>query len=331
MDQLDFVMASGQEDKGDQEGDGKRGKGQKGNTPTAAGQEGKGRRGETLTALGQEDKKGGEVIPMMENEEEREGAVGKGKKRKTIELENQRLQTENKSLLQRLRKSEEENEKNAAAYKEPPLHQAILNKDDREAMLLLNTDSDVNSKNFSGMTPLHCAARLCNVGLVDLLLKMGADANAITYKTRTPGGYSALALLAENSHREMQWEDVQKTAALLVDHMNMETFAAQTSKGRTTWHLLSTRGNHQLLGWLLDHFEFNYGRENLKIQLNMLTSDDGKGKSVKDDAMGVNGTCRDLVAAKGGINVHPMVKNPGEKILPGHHWHRQTWRDYWGR
>ena len=56
-----------------------------------------------------------------------------------------------------------------------------------------------------------------------------------------------------------------------------------------------------------------------------------KGKSGKDDAMGVNGTCRDLVAAKGGINVHPKVKNPGEKILPGHHWHRQTWRDYWGR
>ena len=62
----------------------------------------------------------------------------------------------------------------------------------------------------------------------------------------------------------------------------------------------------------------------------MLTSEDGKGKSVKDDAMGVNGTCRDLVAAKGGVNVHPRVKNPGEKIHPGHRWHRQTWRDYWG-
>ena len=180
------------------------------------------------------------------------------------------------------------------------------------------------------MTPLHCAARLCNVKLVDMLLNMGADANAITYKTRTPGGYSALALLAENSHREMQWGDVQKTAALLVDHMNMETFAAQTSKGRTLWHLLSNRGNHQLLGWLLEYFETRYGPENLTRQLNMLTSDKpGKGKSVKDDAMLSNGTCRDLVAAKGGINVHPKVKNPGQKLLPGHPWHRGTWRARW--
>ena len=67
VDKLDFVTASGQEDKGDQEGDGKRGKGQKGNTPTAAGQGGK---------------EGGEVIPMTGNDEEREEAVGKGKKRK---------------------------------------------------------------------------------------------------------------------------------------------------------------------------------------------------------------------------------------------------------
>ena len=117
--------------------------------------------------------------------------------------------------------------------------------------MLLNTDSDVNLKNFCGMTPLHCAARLCNVGLVKLLLEIGADANVITYKTKTPGGYCPLAFLADASHRQLRWEDVQRAAALLVDRMNMERFAAQTSKGRTTWHLLSSRGNHQLLEWLL--------------------------------------------------------------------------------
>ena len=78
--------------------------------------------------------------------------------------------------------------------------------------------------------------------------------------------------------------------------------------------------------WLLNYFDNEYGRENLKSQLNILTD---KGKSVKDDAMGVNAICRDLVAAKGGINVHPRVKNPGEKIFRGHRWHRQTWREYW--
>ena len=200
-------------------------------------------------------------------------------------------------------------------------------------MLLLNTDSDVNSKNYCGMTPLHYAARRCNVRLVDLLLKMGADANAITYKTRTPGGYSALALLGENSHKGLRWEDVREIAALLVDHMDMDTFAAQiVPSGRTAWHLVTSRGNHQLLRWLLDYFEFRYGRQNLTIQLNMLTAPNelGKqGKSVKDDAMSSNATCRDLVEEKGGINVHPRVMNPGEKIFPGHRWHRQTWRARW--
>ena len=53
------------------------------------------------------------------------------------------------------------------------------------------------------------------------------------------------------------------------------------------------------------------------------------GKSVKDDAMLSNGPCRDLVAAKGGINKHPKIQRGGEKVLPGHRWHRKTWRDYW--
>ena len=218
----------------------------------------------------------------------------------------------------------------AAASKEPALHQAVMEGANEDARVLINTESDVNVKNFSGMTPLHCAARLCNVGLVELLLEKGADANAITHKTKKPGGYCALALLAEASHREPRWENVRATAELLVRGMDMETFAAQTATGRTTWHLISSRGNWQLMEWLLNYFDNKYGRENLTRQLNILTTNEpGKGKSVKDDAMGVNANCRDLVAAKGGINVHPRVINPGEKIFRGHRWHRQTWREYW--
>ena len=113
--------------------------------------------------------------------------------------------------------------------------------------------------------------------------------------------------------------------------MDMETFAARTAAiGRTTWHLISRRGNWQLMGWLLDYFDHKYGRENLKRQLNILTTNDGKGKTVKDDAMLVNAICRDLGAAKGGINVHMRVKNPGAKVFPGHPFHRQTWREMWG-
>ena len=51
-----------------------------------------------------------------------------------------------------------------------------------------------------------------------------------------------------------------------------------------------------------------------------------KGKSVNDDAMMNHGRCRDLVAAKSGINVHPKVKMPGEKLYKTHPWHRDNWR-----
>ena len=102
-------------------------------------------------------------------------------------------------------------EEYAAASKEPALHQAFMESADEESRALINTGSDVNGKNFSGMTPLHCAARLCNVELVKLLLEKGADANATIHKTKKPGCYSALALLAEASHRELRWENVRAT------------------------------------------------------------------------------------------------------------------------
>ena len=77
--------------------------------------------------------------------------------------------------------------------------------------MLINADSNVvNLKDFCGMTPLHCAARLCNVGLVELLLEKAADANAITYNTKNPGGDCALALLGDASHRKLRWETFGK-------------------------------------------------------------------------------------------------------------------------
>ena len=152
-----------------------------------------------------------------------------------------------------------------------------------------------------------------------------ADANAITHKTKKPGGYCALALLAEASHKELPWENVRATAELLVGGMDMETFGAQTGTERTAWHFLCDRGNHLLMEWLLDYFDNKYGRENLKSQLNILTD---KGKSVKDVAMS-HAKCRELVNIKGGTNVHPPVKNLGCKVFPGHPLHRQTRREWW--
>ena len=214
MDQLQFEAASGQEDKGDQEGGGKEGKGNKNDkgerreTPTVAGQEGKGRGSKPPTAFGQEHKKRGDPVV---NDEDCGGSEAKGKKRKNLEL--QALEAENQRLRQRIEQFAEECA--AASKEEPALHQAVWEREYEEAVALINSGSDVNGKNSSGMTPLHCAARLCNVGLVELLLEKGADANAITHKTKKPGGYCALALLAEASHRQLRWENVRATAELI--------------------------------------------------------------------------------------------------------------------
>ena len=224
------------------------------------------------------------------------------------------------NLRRRLQKMEEEQPS------EPELILAIKKWEFEDAKTLINAGCIINIWDVGGMTPLHCAARDCNVQMTKLLLEKGADANAITDKTTKPAGYCALALLADVSHRELPHEDVRATAELLVGGMDMETFAAQTVTGRTTWHFLSTCGNYRLMECLPNYFDNKYGRENLKRQLNIL---EHKGKSVKDVAMS-HAICRDLVHKKGGTNVHPPIKNRlGQKVPLGHKWHRQTRREWW--
>ena len=176
------------------------------------------------------------------------------------------------------------------------------------------------------MTPLHLAARQIEPRLVQLLLEKRANANALTSRAKKPGGYCALACIADIGAQDSRWDDISRTAKLFVGHMEMDTFAARTSTGRTLWHLLASQGNARLLKLLLDHFDSKYGRPEIEKQLHILTSNDGTGKSVKDDAMPSNKLCRDLVANKGGKNVHPKVRNPCEFLLPGHPLHRHKAR-----
>ena len=162
--------------------------------------------------------------------------------------------------------------------------------------------------------------------MVQLLLDKRANANALTFSTRKPGGYCALGSLVENKAQESRWDDIYTIAKLLFHQMEMEKFAVRTTTGRTLWHLLASQGKDRLLKLLLDWFDTKFGHRELAKQLNTLTSDDGRtGKSVLDDAI-FNKSCFVLVAKKGGVNVHPRVTNLGEFVWPGHHLHRDTYR-----
>ena len=90
--------------------------------------------------------------------------------------------------------------------------------------------------------------------------------------------------------------------------------------------MLASQGKDRLLKLLLDWFDTKFGRRELAKQFNALTINDvRKGKSVLDDAL-FHRSCHALVANKGGLHSHPRVLFPGDRVQPGHHDHRSTYR-----
>ena len=76
-----------------------------------------------------------------------------------------------------------------------------------------------------------------------VLLDKRANANALTFSTRNPGGYCALGSLVESSKaQESRWDDIYAITKLLLYQMEMEKFAVRTTTGRTLWHLLASQG-----------------------------------------------------------------------------------------
>ena len=80
-------------------------------------------------------------------------------------------------------------------------------------MSLIEEGAKVDHRDHMGMTPLHLGARWGNTDVVRLLLEKKADANAISYDMRTPGGYCPLTSLADASRRELPRDDIVGTAS----------------------------------------------------------------------------------------------------------------------
>ena len=75
-----------------------------------------------------------------------------------------------------------------------------------------------------------------------VLLDKRANANALTFSMRNPGGYCALGSLVESKAQESRWDDIYRIAKLFFNQMEMEKFAVRTTTGRTLWHLLASQG-----------------------------------------------------------------------------------------
>ena len=244
-----------------------------------------------------------------------ESQAHRGATRTNQEMANAKLLEENARLLRRVQEIETE---------EPFLIRAIRKREFNLAMEIINSGECVNVQDYGGMTPLHLASREIEPKVVQLLLDKGANANRLTFSTRNPGGYCALGCLVESKAQDSRWNDIYEIAKLLFSHMEKDTFTARMTTGKTLWHLLASQGKERLLKLLLDWFHIKFGDHELKKQLNTLTiNDTRKGRSVLDDATFYR-SCHALVANKGGLHSHPSVLFPGDRVRPGHHFHRST-------
>ena len=107
---------------------------------------------------------------------------------------------------------------------------------------MLANGADVNSKDKSGMTPLHIACFFGHIGTVQVLIRYGADVNAVDDKGETP-----LHLAAEGG-----WPEVIQ---LLLDE-GADT-KAKTNEGHTPLDVVEQR---QSLGIVraIPHFSERY-------------------------------------------------------------------------
>jgi len=316
LDHLSVGTALGQERKGKQGADR-----QEGSTPAASGQDAapvpvqntaSGQDAATVpdqnTASGQDAaphtasreckvQKGSDGHEAVASKQESgpESQEQRGVKRTKEEIRQDELRRENGRLRRRIQEMQKD---------KPDLMRALNEKDWERAIELIKNGADVNVKDSPGMTtPLHLAAREIKADVVELLLEKRANANALTSRGQTPGGYCALASLAHIRTQESRWDEIRRIAKLLFRYMKKDTFAARLTTGKTLWHLLASQGKDRLLKLLLDSFETEFGRHDLVVQLNTLTFDhETSGRSVLDDAM-CHRSCRNLLENKFGVNV----------------------------
>uniref|UniRef100_A0A8C5GVK7 Ankyrin repeat domain 52 n=1 Tax=Gouania willdenowi TaxID=441366 RepID=A0A8C5GVK7_GOUWI len=155
-------------------------------------------------------------------------------------------------------------------HSQPPLVQAIFNRNAEEVQLLLHKKEDVNALDQERRTPLHAAACVGDVHVMDLLIESGASVNAKDHVWLTPlhraaacRNERAVGLLlrrgAEANARDKFWQTPLHVAAANRATRCAESLLAQLSNlnmadrtGRTALHHAAQSGFQEMVKLLLN-------------------------------------------------------------------------------
>uniref|UniRef100_A0A8C3AES2 Ankyrin repeat domain 52a n=1 Tax=Cyclopterus lumpus TaxID=8103 RepID=A0A8C3AES2_CYCLU len=152
---------------------------------------------------------------------------------------------------------------------QPPLVQAIFNRNAEEVQLLLHKKEDVNALDQEHRTPLHAAACVGDVHILDLLIESGATVNAKDHVWLTPLHRAAasrnevIGLLlrrgAEANARDKFWQTplhvatanrATRCAEALLTQLSNLNMADRT--GRTALHHAAQSGFQEMVKLLLN-------------------------------------------------------------------------------
>ncbi len=141
----------------------------------------------------------------------------------------------------------------------PDLHRAIESADDGRVAKLITEGADVNEKNTISQTPLMLAADRKNVGVVELLLKHGANPKANDRMGLTPLHYVARGEFCGNAQHGVDHEPFRNVAdpkCLKLAEVLVAAGAvvdARSEDGSTPLHEATQSGLILLASFLLDH------------------------------------------------------------------------------
>uniref|UniRef100_A0A667YZK8 Ankyrin repeat domain 52a n=1 Tax=Myripristis murdjan TaxID=586833 RepID=A0A667YZK8_9TELE len=156
-----------------------------------------------------------------------------------------------------------------ASVLQPPLVQAIFNRNAEEVQLLLHSKEDVNALDQERRTPLHAAACVGDVHIMDLLIESGASVNAKDHVWLTPlhraaasRNERAVGLLlrrgAEANARDKFWQTPLHVAAANRATRCAEALLTQLSNlnmadrtGRTALHHAAQSGFQEVVKLLV--------------------------------------------------------------------------------